>query len=134
MQEKPELFIYLLDHELKSMPDYTSSNPSAQTPGKVWRCTAHYFANAEHDMATKYLVRIYGEPFWKEVPRRSSWSELRDGKYMEQYSPIWQFTVIRLEGPEPPGWRPPDWSNMARYRRDRDARTQTEEAQHGKVG
>ena len=84
----------------RSMPDYSASLPSGQTPGKVWRRTEPYGAQINAKRARHY-VGIYGTP----VP---------DAK--GEYSPIYWFEVVLIEGPERRGLTNTDWSNQARYR------------------
>lgn len=92
--------IYLFWWEFETMLDYSHSLPSGTTPWKMWR---------------------------RKGP---------DGWYVGQYVPcsrpecgpekhvdIRWFKVELREGPIPPGYQVPDWTNYDRWRRDhREAR------------
>ena len=96
--------IRLFPWELDSMPEYSNTLPSATTLWKIWRRNAN--------------------------DRYAGWLDPRKGPtwFVYQYAPaedanrvrIKCFEVQLLEGPYPlAGYTPPDWSNYARWKRER---------------
>lgn len=95
--------IYLYPWELRSMPEYSTTLPTGTTTWKMWK--RNVLARGEHGglVATdEWLVGQY-------VP-------CDDPNYIG----IRWHEVHLKAGPEPRIYRPPDWSNMDRYRRERD--------------
>ena len=77
------------------MPEYSCTLPTGKTIGKMWRRDQNVYAPGH---APKWFV----------------------GMYLEDEDPalvriLW-FRVVLREGPEPWGYRPPDWHNRAHFR------------------
>ncbi len=86
--------IRLYAWELESMPEYSLSLPTGQTPWKQWRRNVN-------------VRRLEREPEWvvgQYVP------SLHDG-----YVGIRWSRVVLRHGPRPRLYRVPDWSRVARF-------------------
>lgn len=89
--------------QLDSMDEYTVTLPTGTTPFKMWKTRVRQ----------KWMV---GQYYPIDVPGQVG---------------IRWFRVVYLEGPMPPGWRPPDWSNYERFRRERKAERAAGFPRHG---
>lgn len=102
-----KLVLFLYPWELASMDEYSSSLPSATTIGKVWK--RRDFRNPRG----RWIVGMYAFNVEPETARDrrlhpNGWTRI-----------LW-FDVVLREGPEPPGYRAPDWSNYAAWKTERD--------------
>jgi hypothetical protein len=86
--------------QLETMPEYSSSVPTGTTPFKLWK------RNQNHRLPSLGPNWLVGQYY--PVPEHG-------------FTGIRWFRVSYLEGPEPPDWDPPDWSNYQRYKRDKRA-------------
>lgn len=98
--------LYLHRWVLDSINEYTTTLPSATTVGKFWK-------------RDEYVWRR-----WMGYPPESHVEDWSVGCYAECDDPnkvsiIW-FKVMLLEGPEPLGYRAPDWSNYGTWKRERE--------------
>lgn len=94
----PRLTLFLYFYELDSMDEYSTTLPTGTTIGKFWKRNENVF----QDAPPKWVVKCYAEDPDPEF-RRILW-----------------FDVVLREGPKPPGWEPPDWSNYQRWEKDRE--------------
>lgn len=107
MAMKAEIRLYWW--ELESMGNYSLSLPTATTAFKMWRrCTD----------------RHEGHPFNPGQWMVGQYLPSSDGKTV----PIRWFRVVLRHGPRPQTYHAPDWSNRARWRRDREAEKLSREA------
>lgn len=98
------LTLFLFPWELASMPEYSSSVPTATTIGKVWkRCEFGCW------IVGMYAFHIESETARDRRLHPNGWTRI-----------LW-FDVVLREGPEPPGYRAPDWSNYSAWLRERRA-------------
>lgn len=93
-----KLFVW----ELESMDEYSTSLPSAQTIGKMWRRSR----------------RLYG------LMRTGEREEWMVGQYARDDNPnlirIRWLDVVLKEGPEPRNYHAPDWAKFERWKREKD--------------
>ncbi len=82
--------------QLDSMPEYSTSLPTATTPFRMWKNNSIF-------QGSKKIWRV-GQYYPVEEP---GWIGIR-----------W-FKVDFLAGPKPREWSPPDWGNYERYKRER---------------
>jgi hypothetical protein len=103
--------IRLYPWELESMPEYSSTLPTGTTLWKMWKRNLNETYNHAAALACKPLKPVV---WWigQYVPHT--------GKLPDRIGIRW-FEVQLLEGPEPSGYVPPDWSNYDRWKRERDA-------------
>jgi len=105
---KPLALLRLYPWELDSLPEYSTTMPTGTTIGKFWKRNTNWMTHgggysAPDSVNPKWVVCAYDEnPNPKLVTIRI-------------------FEVAVLEGPYSGDYRPPDWSNYARWKRDRDA-------------
>lgn len=105
------LTLFLHPWELASMDEYSSSLPSATTIGKVWKRRELVDFRNPHG---RWIVGMYAFHIEPETERDRRLNP-------EGWTRILWFDVVLREGPEPPGWRAPDWSNYAAWLRERRA-------------
>lgn len=79
--------VFLTYWTLQTIPNYTHTLPSGQTPGKVWR---RLLPSGE------WMLGIYGEPDAHSIP-------------------IYWLDVVLIEGPAHPMFSRVDWHNTAAY-------------------
>lgn len=100
-----DLTLFLYAHELDSMDEYSYSLPTATTVGKVWKCRS----------GNGWIVGLYTF----HIPPTPE--ELRRDRNSAGRTRILWFDVVMRHGPEPRGYRAPDWSNFAGWRAERAA-------------
>lgn len=93
---------YLTYRLFKTIPEYTTTLPTGQTPGKLWRCRGY---------PNGWLLGMYGDPEEKTVP-------------------IYWLDVVIIEGPERAGLDP-DWHNDEHYQRLRKKERAEAQRQEG---
>ena len=116
-----KLTLFLYRYELDSMDEYSSTLPSETTIGKVWKrcigCWREPRKEAALVVEAAWVVGLYAyviPPTLRELSRNHN--------HTGSVRILW-FDVVVREGPEPPGWRAPDWSNFAAWQREyREAR------------
>jgi len=115
------------------MPEYSCSLPSGTTLYKVWKSNTNAFAvgirctncsltgrSNSHNLPGPMCPKCKQDTLTKfNLP--AQWFI---GMYVPDSQPgmigIRWFDVITLEGPRPPNYSPPDWSNYDRWKRDRE--------------
>jgi len=103
------LQLFLFPWELASMPDYSRSMPSGVTLGKFWRRGRYAEAPPTSVHRHELVGWTVGCYAWLE-PDPSP--RAREGDALVRV--LW-FDVVLRQGPEPPGYSAPDWSNQAQY-------------------
>lgn len=101
---QPELTLFLFQHELDSIDEYSASIPSGTTVGKVWK-------------SNRNIRRGHLEPNWVVC------------MYTENANPelitILRFNVVLKHGPAPRTYREPDWSNFAAWKKEMETARET---------
>lgn len=96
------LTLFLFQHELDSMDEYSTTLPTATTIGKMWKRNANAVQRMhERPVAPNWHVCMYVE---HEDPTRVR---------------ILRFEVVLRHGPEPRCYVSPDWSNFAGWKAER---------------
>lgn len=94
--KRQRLLLRLYWWELASMDEYSTSLPTGQTVGKLWKRNCNAFSDKPDD----WLVGMY-------IPDSTP-----------GYIGIVWFNVELKSGPHPPTYQSPDWSNYKQWRRD----------------
>jgi hypothetical protein len=95
------------------MDNYSATLPSGTTPFKMWRRDlneAERFHSQRVDIPERWVVGQY-YPIELEGQIGIRW-----------------FKIVYLQGPMPPGWQAPDWSNFDRWVADGKAEEAAEAA------
>lgn len=120
--------IRLYAHDLESMPEYSSTLPTGTTLWKIWRrleLHAGGFSappHAREDLQRHVSAGVPVEERWfvgQYVPCREH------GERCPDHVGIRWFRVVLRAGPAPPAYRAPDWSNYARFQRERASEKET---------
>jgi hypothetical protein len=94
--------VYLTYWLFETIPNYTTTLPTGQTPGKMWRCRC----------TDGWLLGMYGDSEEKTVP-------------------MYWLDVVIIEGPERRGLEDTDWSNYEHYQRLRKKERAEAQRQEG---
>jgi hypothetical protein len=91
--KRHRLLLRLFLWELKSIPEYSTSFPTGQTIGKLWKCNQDPISEPSHWVVAMYIPDDH--PGYVGI--------------------VW-FDVELRAGPEPGGYSPPDWGNTKHFR------------------